>query len=197
MNVPHHDSHAIERYAWHVNRCIEGPARISKHRLSVRRRLAHRERRGPNFAPASGSSGTLEEVGWARRCVVHSHHAQATDVDAHLHGGGAAQQVDLAFLELAFDPPKFGTGKLGRVLPNDIELRSPGDPVAELGPGAESSQLGDLRIACKPGLDLLRALLAGPGVFAEGEGVYGHPHGSSPGLLGAPGRGEEGSHSLD
>src|SRR5690606_11451470 len=76
--------------------------------------------------------------------------------------------------------------------------RSPGDPVAELGPGAESSQLGDLRIACKPGFDLLRAfLLAGPGVFPEGEGMYGHPHGSSPGLLGAPGRGEEWSHSLD
>jgi len=85
-------------------------------------------RHGP--PPTTGASGALLVVGHLRRDVAQGHGAEVADVDAHLHGGRAAQHVDHGLarlqrhvLEAQFvflHPGQFGVvlgrGQLGRVL---------------------------------------------------------------------------------
>src|SRR5574337_2231891 len=102
MDVPLNDDWAVQRDARRWQRCIECPAAVGKHRLVMRVGLAQSHRERSCFASTTGPACPLEIIGWVRRHVVHRYRADAANVDAHLHGGGAGQEIESYRLERLF-----------------------------------------------------------------------------------------------
>jgi hypothetical protein len=78
--------------------------------------LAEGESQRHGLAATAGTANTLPVVGDRRRHVGHHHGRDCADVDAHLHRGGAVEDVDPAGLEFALVASQPSAVLLRRVL---------------------------------------------------------------------------------
>ncbi|MNR38221.1 hypothetical protein D3C85_1563040 [compost metagenome] len=69
-----------------------------------------------------------------RRYIVHDHRRNATDIDAHLHGSRAVQNVDLAIFEHLFIGAEAFRGLLGRVLSGTVIVATLHYPIIDIRP---------------------------------------------------------------
>ncbi len=68
------------------------------------------------------------------------------DIDAHLHGGGAVEDVNFAGFELALIATELRRRLLGRVFSGSEIVRVMRDPVADVCPGAQRTHPDDGRL---------------------------------------------------
>jgi hypothetical protein len=111
-----HNWPAAERHLW----CGESPLQIGPwiaECLAVQWPvLAEGESQRHGLTATAGTANTLPVVGDRRRHVGHHHGRNRADVDAHLHRGGAVEDVDLAGLEFALVASQPSAALLCRVL---------------------------------------------------------------------------------
>ena len=120
----------------------------------MRRARAEGERKRHALATAPGASGALQVAGKARGRVVHDHRREAADIDAHLHGGRAAQDVQLTVLETLFELAQTPSVELSGMFGGLEVWGIAGDPIIQVGPYAQLAGIPDLRIGVQPFHDL-------------------------------------------
>ena len=158
--MPLYEAGAVERNPGGVNRRCEGPQRIVEHLFAVWRTRAEGDRERDTLATAPGATDALQIVGKARRRIVHNHRRETTDIDAHLHGSRAAQDVQIPVLETLFELAQTLAVELSGMF-GSLEVRGVGGySIIQIRPHPQLACLPHLRICIQPFHDLMAVNIA-------------------------------------